>query len=458
MAFDRSGIFSATSALFVDLYELTMLRAYAALGMREEAVFSLFVRRLPEGRNFLIACGLDELLAEIEQFRFTSDDISYLRSLELFPDDLLEELKHLRFSGEVFALAEGTPFFANEPIVEVRAPIGEAQLLETLIINRIGLQSLLASKAQRVVAAASGREVLDFGARRAQGYDAALRGARAFAIAGVGATSLVAAGARYNIPVAGTMAHSFVQAFESESEAFAAFAKIYPRTILLVDTYDTLRGVANAIELARRLGPDCHLTGVRLDSGDLDSLSRAARAMLDEAGFPQLRIVASGDLDEAKIDAMVKSGAPIDMFGVGTEMSVSADAPALDIAYKLTEYAGAGRMKLAPHKIALPGRKQVFRRERDGLAAGDVIARCDEICEGAPLIAPVMRNGERLAPPQTDLARLRDRTAAMIAKLPPEIRALAPAAKPYPVVISEKLSADAERLRARIMRVEGLAP
>jgi nicotinate phosphoribosyltransferase len=442
--------------LFADLYELTMMRAYAARGMEAEAVFSLFVRKLPPQRNFLIACGLDEVLDEIERFHFSSDDILYLRSLKLFPDDFLENLRRFRFAGDIFALPEGAPFFANEPILEVRAPIGQAQALETLILNRIGLQTMLASKAWRVVTAAGGRKVVDFGARRAQGADAAVRGARAFAIAGVEATSLLAAGARYDLPVAGTMAHSFVEAFASEEEAFAVFTALFPRTVLLVDSYDTLQGVRNAIRVARRLGPDRRPMGVRLDSGDLLALSRSARALLDAAGLQDMKIIASGGLDETAIDALVKGGAPIDIFGIGTEMSVSGDAPSLDISYKLTEYGGAGRMKLSPGKATLPGRKQVFRREAGGVAAEDVIARADESFSGTPLLAQVMRGGRRIAPP-SDVSTLRAAAKEAIAALPPELRALSPAPKPFPVSASPRLAAEAEALRVRLTRAQGSA-
>jgi nicotinate phosphoribosyltransferase len=437
-----------SNGLFLDLYELTMLRAYRAQGMAGEAVFSLFVRELPPERNVLIACGLDEILTEIEQFSFSADDISYLSLLGLFPDDFLDELRHFRFTGDIHALPEGTPFFANEPILEVVAPIGEAQLLETLILNRVGLQTLLASKAWRVVAAAAGRRVMDFGARRAQGGYSAIHGARAFAIAGVEGTSLLQASALYCLPPVGTMAHSYIEAFRSEADAFAAFAKIYPQTILLVDTYDTLRGVQNAIDLALHLGPDCQIAGVRLDSGDLNALSRATREMLDAAGLLHWRIVATGGLNEAKIADLVAAGAPIDIFGVGTDMSVSADVPALDIVYKLTEYEGAGRMKLSAAKSTLPGRKQVFR------ATGhDVIARFDEKLEGKPLLAPVMRGGKRLAP-LADLSDLRAAAAKAAAALPAEIRALEPARQAYPVTVSAALQADAEAVRDRLIKLQ----
>ncbi|MGO9431772.1 nicotinate phosphoribosyltransferase [Rhodoblastus sp.] len=435
--------------LFTDLYELTMLRAYGDCGMDDDAVFSLFVRQMPEDRNLLIACGLDDVLAEIERFRFSPDDIDYLRSLGMFSVSFLNGLRQFRFTGDVFAMPEGTPFFPDEPVLEVAAPIGEGQILETVILNQIGLQTILASKAHRVVAAASGRQVVDFGARRAQGFDAALKGARAFAIAGVGGTSLLAAGERYGLPVSGTMAHSFVEAFASEAEAFAAMARVYPSTVLLVDTYDSLQGVEKVVALAKKLGPDCRLTGIRLDSGDLEALSRGARAMLDEAGLAQLKIVASGGLTEKRVEALVKAGAPIDIFGVGTEMSVSADAPCLDIAYKLTEYARVGRMKLSSLKSTMPGRKQVFRQESDGVAVRDVIARADEACDGTPLLQQVMRRGKRLSPP-TGLSAIQDRTARQIGKMPPELRALAPASRGYPVAVSDRLRSETEALRARL--------
>ena len=314
-------------------------------------------------------------------------------------------------------MPEGTPVFANEPILEVVAPIGQCQLIETLVLNQIGFQTLIASKAARVVAAAGGRTVVDFGGRRAHGMDAAVEGARAAYVAGVAATSNVEAGQIYGIPVTGTVAHSFVQAFPSEMEAFRTFAARFPQTTLLVDTYDTLAGVEKVIALARELGPAFAVQAVRLDSGDLAALARGARALLDAAGLAQVRILASGGLDEWKIAAMVDAGVPIDGFGVGTDMSVSGDAPALDIAYKLTEYAGRGRMKLSTGKHSLPGRKQVFRTIRDGATTSDVIARHGETLEGRPLLQPVMAAGHRLVPSPT-LDTIRAHAAAECAALP----------------------------------------
>lgn len=448
-----SSAFAATPtpvALFADLYELRMARAYLELGMREEAVFSLFVRRLPATRNYLLACGVEELADLLEALRFGPESLDYLRSLGEFPPAFLEWLARFRFSGDVHAVAEGTPVFPEAPILEVVAPIAEAQLLETLVMNQVGLQTLFASKAARVVAAAAGRPVVDFGSRRAQGMDAAVAGARAFYLAGVAATSNLLAGARYGIPVAGTMAHSFVQAFPSEAEAFRAYARLYPETVLLVDTYDTPEGVRRVVALARELGDAFRVRGVRIDSGDLGGLAREARAILDAAGLRQVQVFASGGLDEGRIAALLAAGAPIDAFGVGTEMSVSADAPALDLAYKLTAYAGVGRTKLSAGKRILPGRKQVFRRTgADGVAAGDVIAREGERLEGTPLLQPLMRAGRRCRPP-APLARIRAEAAERIAALPAALRGLPPADPPYPVAISPALAAEERAVRARV--------
>lgn len=437
------------NALFTDLYELTMLRAYGELGMQETAVFSLYVRSLPRPRNFLLACGLDDLLGELETLRFEADDITYLASLGSFPPDCLARLSRFRFTGDVYAMAEGTPFFPNEPILEIAAPLAEAQLVETLVLNQIGLQTVMASKAIRTVLAARGRPLLDFGTRRAQGFDAAIKGARAFHIAGVSATSNVLAGKLYGIPVAGTMAHSFIEACASEFEAFAAFASVFPETTLLVDTYDTLQGVDNVLSLAGKLGPAFKIRAIRLDSGDLAGLARQARARLDAAGHRDVQIVASGGLDEHIIDRLTASAAPIDMFGIGTEMSVSGDAPAIDVAYKLTEYAGTGRMKLSTQKQTLPGRKQVFREFRDGGALHDTIARHDEKCPGTPLLQPVMRKGRRLAaaPP---LADIRNHAREAVAALPAVLLSLTPTHQPYPVSISPALAADEREVQAAI--------
>ncbi len=443
-------VLPGSEALFTDLYELRMVAAYHALGMADEAVFSLFVRRLPPGRNVLLACGVEDFLDALGGLRFGPDALAYLASLGGFPPGFLDWLAGFRFLGDVFALPEGTPVFAEEPLLEIVAPIAEAQLVETLVMAMVGSQTLFASKALRIVTAAAGRAVVDFGSRRAQGLDAAVAGAGAFSVAGVAATSNLLAGARYGIPVAGTMAHSFVQAFPSEAEAFRAYARLYPETILLVDTYDTPRGVRRVVDLAAELGPAFMVSGVRLDSGDLGALAREARAILDGAGLQRVRIFASGGLDEHRIAALLASGAPIDAFGVGTEMSVSADAPAFDIAYKLAAYAGEGRTKLSPGKRILPGRKQVFRRwGDDGKAVEDVIAAASETLPGRPMLRCLMHRGARVAPrPALDVTRAE--AACAIAALPARLAALASADPPYPVRISETLAQAERELRQRM--------
>lgn len=441
-------------ALLIDLYELTMAQAYIEEGLTERAVFSLFVRRLPPQRNFLIACGLETVLEYLESFRFDEDDLEYLASLKQFSPKFLDWLRGLRFTGDVYAVPEGTPIFAHEPILEIVAPLPQAQLLETFIMNQVHVQTVLASKAYRVVAAAQGRPVFDFAARRMHGTDAALKGARAFYIAGVAATSNVLAGKLYKIPVVGTMAHSYVQAHSSELEAFRAFLRIYPETVLLVDTYDTLAGVRKVIELARELGPDFTVKAIRLDSGDLLELSRHARHMLDAAGLAHVKILASGGLDEENIARLLEAGAPIDGFGVGTYMGVSRDAPDCDIVYKLTEYAGQGRLKLSPEKRILPGRKQIFRIEEHGCAVRDVLAQADEELPGRPLLIPVMRAGRRLE--HRDLEAIRRYAHEQIARLPERIRALAPAQPPYLVELSPALQKIYQDLRAEYERREAL--
>src|SRR6266545_478280 len=434
-------------ALFTDLYELTMAQAYFEEGMSGEGTFSLFVRRLPKRRNYLIACGLDDVLTFLEEFRFDQSALTYLDSLKRFSGRFLHYLERLRFTGDVYAIAEGTPVFANEPMLEVVAPIIEGQLVEAFIMNQIHLQTVLASKAARIVEAAHGRQVVDFGLRRIHGTDAGLKAARAFHIAGVHATSNVAAGQAYGLRVSGTMAHSYIQAHDDEYEAFREFARQYPDTVLLVDTYDTLAGVQKVIDLEKALGPDFRVSAVRLDSGDLLDLSIRARPMLDEAGLRSVGIFASGNLDEDDIAHLIAAGAAINGFGVGTEMGVSPDAPTLDIAYKLVEYASRGRIKLSTGKSLLPGRKQVFRVERDGVAQHDVIARHDEPPVGRPLLQQVMNKGTRLPAGRVALDDARDLREAELNRLPRSLRAISPADPAYAVKISAGLAAETENLR-----------
>lgn len=437
-------------ALFTDLYELTMTQAYVEEGLTDEAVFSLFVRRLPERRNFLIACGLGTVLDYLERLSFSDTDIEYLATLGQFSDRFLNWLRDFHFSGEVRAVPEGTPVFADEPILEVVAPLPEAQLVETFIMNQIHLQTVLASKAGRIVTAADGRPVIDFGPRRMHGIDAAMKAARAFHIGGVAATSNVLAGQRYGVPVAGTMAHAYIQAHEDEAEAFRDFTRLYPDTVLLVDTYDTLGGVLKVIGLAKTLGDDFAVRAIRLDSGDLDFLSKEARRLLDEAGLDGVEIFASGGLDENSIAGLLAGGAPIDGFGVGTSMGVSQDAPDLDIAYKLCEYAGRGRLKLSTGKPVLPGRKQVFRVSEGDEDIRDIIGREGEELSGRPLLQPVMGGGQRLPGSKVDLDDLRAHAAYEIARLPGRVRDIAVTDAPFPVEVSSALRGFQSAVEARI--------
>jgi len=436
-------------ALFTDLYELTMMQAYHAEGMLDQAVFTLSVGKLPEVRNFLLAAGLGTILDYLENLRFDDKALDFLSTLPLFKPEFLDSLHNFRFTGDVYALPEGTPFFANEPILEVVAPLPECQFIETYLMNQIHIQTLLATKAQRVVQAADGRSVVDFGARRIHGVDAAVKGARAFYIGGIKATSNVLGGWRYGISVSGTMAHSYVQAHATELEAFQAFTRLYPKTFLIADTYGSLKGVQHVIELARELGSGFQVAGVRLDSGDLVQLSKQARQMLDEAGLKQVQIFASGGLDEYKIQKLLEAGAPIDGFGVGTALGVSNDVPSLDIAYKLTEYAGRGRVKISPARTVLAGRKQVFRHSRDNQDMSDIIARAEEKLPGRALLQQVMRGGYRLKMAEGSLAEMQEYAQEQVSRLPKAILSLEKAAEPYPVAVSPALQAYQQETQKR---------
>lgn len=438
------------AALFTDLYQLTMLQAYHREGMAGEAVFDLFVRRL-QGRNYLLACGLDTVLDYLERVRFTPEDVDYLATLDLFGDDFLEGLADVRFTGDVYAVPEGTPVFPDEPIVQVVAPIGEGQLVETFLLNQITFQTTLASKARRIVHAAGGAPVVDFGMRRMHGTDAPLKAVRAYRLAGLAGTSNVLAGRVYGVPVSGTMAHSYVEAHDAEMDAFRAFSALYPGTTLLVDTYDTLDGVRRVVDLAREQGEAFRVGAVRLDSGDLAALAREARRLLDEAGLTDVRLFASGALDEHAIADLRAQDAPIDAYGVGTRMGTSADHPYLDTAYKLSAYAGRGRMKLSRAKSNLPGRKQVYRRVVDGVAVGDVIAAADEPAPtgAAPLLQQVMAGGRRTEAGRVPLDAAARHAEAAVGQLPARLHALDDA-DPYPVALSDTLEARTEALRSSL--------
>jgi nicotinate phosphoribosyltransferase len=449
-AISSCGSASIEEALFTDMYELTMLQAYVAENMHEESVFSLFVRRLPPRRKYLVACGLDTALEYLENLCFPREALDYLADEGSYTDEFLKWLEGFRFTGDVYAAPEGTPLFAEEPLLEVVAPIPEAQIAETFVMNQVHFQTMIASKVSRLKTAAGDAAVVDFGARRMHGIDAGLKAARAGYIAGLAATSNMLAGKVYGIPVSGTMAHSYVQAHEDELAAFRAFARLYGATVLLVDTYDTLEGVRKVVQLAREMGDAFAVQAVRLDSGDLAELARATREILDSAGLQQVGIFASGSLDDASIAAIVDSGAPIQGFGVGTALGVSEDAPALDIAYKLTSYAGAGRLKLSTGKRTLPGRKQVFRVEEGDRAVGDVIARVAEEQAGRPLLHQVMRGGERVTSAVESLDDKRERARRELLRLPPHVLSLDPQTPSYPVDLSPGMRAYLEEVKAAV--------
>jgi nicotinate phosphoribosyltransferase len=425
------------SALLLDLYELTMLETYFRHGMDAPATFELFVRRLPRGRNFLVAAGLEQALDFLESFRLNDAELAYLARSGRFGAAFLDRLESLRFTGEVHAVPEGTILFAQEPLLRVTAPLPEAQIVETRLINLLQLQTMVASKASRMVLAAAGRLLVDFGLRRAHGAEAGLLSARAAYIAGLAGTSNVLAGARFGIPVFGTMAHSFVQAHDDERVAFERFALAHPdNAVMLLDTYDTEAAARKVVVLARALtSRGARVQAVRIDSGDLAAHARQVRRILDEGGLPEVRILASSALDEERIEALVSSGAPIDGFAPGTYLVTSADAPYLDCAYKLVAYDGRPRWKTSEGKALWPGAKQVRRvLDAQGLIERDTLTLADESGPGEPLLRLVMRAGRRLRG-SPDLVSVREYAAAQRLTLPHRLRALA-AADPPPVAIS----------------------
>lgn len=447
MATDDGAFVSApltldAGALFTDLYELTMAAAFFREGVGGRATFSLFARRLPPGRGFLVAAGLEEVLEYLRTFRFSADGLHYLRSLGRFEPAFLEHLGALRFTGDVRAVAEGTVLFADEPLLEISGPLIEAQVIETAVLNFCHVQTVLASKAARSVLAARGRSLAEFGLRRSHGMDAGMKAARAAFLTGFDSTSNVLAGRAYGVPLSGTMAHSFVMAFPSELEAFRAYARAFPDTaVLLIDTYDTIAGARQAVTVARELVQRGHrLAGVRLDSGDLGALSREVRQILDAGGFPDVGIIVSGGLDELDIADLLEAGAPIDVFGIGTRLNVSADAPSVDLVYKLVRLDGRDLLKLSPGKATWVGAKQIVRRVGpDGRLAGDTLALAEESVppDARGLLEPVMRAGQLLRP-HPPLAELRTRCAAELATLPDGLRKLREADE-YPVTPSEEL-------------------
>ena len=439
-----------TSPLVTDLYELNMVQVYLDRGENAQAVFEFFVRRLPERRGFLLAAGLGTALDFLETMRYSPEEIAWLASTGRFRNNFLDYLAAFRFTGDVHALPEGSVFFPNEPILRVTAPLPQAQLIESRLINILHFQSLIAAKAARMVLASQGKSLADFGLRSAHGAEAGLMAARASYIAGFAGAANVEAGKEFGLPIVGTMAHSFVQVHDDEATAFENFARSRPDgVILLIDTYDTEAGARKVVALAPRLKADgIALRGVRIDSGDLIAMSTKVRRILDEGGLKDVIILVSGGVDEDFIAGVVSSGAPIDGFGVGTSLTTSHDAQALDCAFKLQEYAGKPRRKLSEGKVTWPGRKQVWRSYgADGRMNGDILSVESDTQPGEPLIVQVMQNGKRLGK-KTSFEEIRARAARDLARLPEPLRQLAPGAT-YPVKVADALIALAKEADAK---------
>ena len=444
-------------SLFTDYYELTMCASYFDNKNFEPATFDLFIRRLPENRSYFLFAGLEETLQYLQNITFTDKHLSYLKK-QGFNQDFLDYLHGFKFKGEVWAVPEGTVAFPNEPLIRVTAPIIEAQLVETFLLNSINLQTMIATKASRVVHAANGKSVIEFGLRREPGIDAGLKVARSSYIAGCQGTSNVLAGMAYNIPLFGTMAHSFIMSYPKEIDAFRAFARTFPhKSTLLIDTYDDLVGAEKAAIVAKELeAKGFRLGGVRLDSGDLAETSKKVRRILDASGLEYVKIFASGDLDEFKIEQLLCDGAQIDAFGVGTKMGTSADRPYLDVIYKLCEtLTPDGKfspiMKLSKDKITLPGRKQVFRyKNKAGVFTKDIIALSNELIEAEPLLTKVMEKG-KITYKLPSLNEIRAKASDSLSKLPSDYKLLTNAPT-YPVELSQKLKDLIEATKSQLTR------
>lgn len=440
-------------ALLTDLYQLTMAQSYLQSRKVEPATFSLFIRAYPRNRSYFVSAGLRDVLDFLENLSFDAAAIDYLKSKRLFTDDFLDFLDGLRFSGDVWAIPEGRLFFKDEPILEVTAPIIEAQLVETFIINQINLQSLIATKAARCVYAARGRAVVDFSLRRTQGIDAGMKVARSSYLAGFAGTSNVRAGQRYGMPIVGTMAHSFVSSFAREIDAFRAFVASFPdNSILLIDTYDTIAAAHKAVSVAKEMAArGQRLQGVRIDSGDLVQLAKEVRKIFDAAGMKDVKIIGSGGLDEYDLADFSNADAPYDSYGVGTKMGVSGDAPWLDIAYKLVEYAGHPVLKLSPGKMSWPGKKQVFRqRDSQGQLQRDIIGLRDENLPGTELLLRKVMDRGKVVPPQPTLDDSRTTLRQEFASLPESAKAIRNPSS-YPAEFTPKLSALLEQIEQEIV-------
>ncbi len=444
------------SPLLTDLYQLTMLQGYFDCKMEETAVFEFFVRKLPSSRRFLVAAGLEQVLDYLENLRFSTDDLAYLESDGRFHKEFIEYLAKFRFTGDIHGMEEGTLFFPDQPILRVTAPLPQAQFVESRIINLLQFQSLIASKAARMSMTAPDKVLIDFGLRRAHGAEAGLLAARASYLGGFTGSATVLAGKLYQIPTFGTMAHSFIQAHEEEFQAFYDFSKSQPsNTTLLIDTYDTEQGARKVVELAKTLEEEgITINGVRLDSGDMIHLSKSVRTILDQGGLREVKIIASGNLDEYMLADFIRESAPVDGFGIGTKMTTSADRPYFDCAYKLVEYKGRGRRKLSEGKSTWPGPKQVYRRLQGEQIAGDVLTLATDSQEGTALITKVMEGGKRVREP-TPLQASRQHLLKQLKRLPDYLQTLdGDGGERYPVTISPTLREYSKRVDKEMLAVK----
>ncbi len=428
--------------LFTDLYELTMAAAYFGHKMFEPATFSLFIRSYPRSRRYFVSAGLADVVDYLQNLRFSAEDLEYLEKTKLFKPGFLSYLEGLRFTGNAYAIPEGRLFFVNEPVLEVTAPLIEAQIVETFVINAVHLQVMIATKASRCVHAAGHRPLVDFSLRRTHGTDAGMKVARASFIGGFVGTSNVLAGKAYGIPIFGTMAHSFVTSFESEIDSFRAFAQTFPEnTVLLVDTYDTLRGAKAAAKIGKEMAQkEKKLKGVRLDSGNIARLSRKVREVLRKEGLSETTIFASGGFDEHKIEKALRQGGDIDSFGVGTKMGVSADAPYFDMAYKMVRYSGRPVLKLSPEKATLASEKQVFRfKTAKGKLKKDIIGLRDERLEGSELLLERVMSKGKITANLPSLPQIQKRFLDEFSRLDDKYKSLDGGEREYPVSLSPRL-------------------
>jgi nicotinate phosphoribosyltransferase len=461
MNFSLDFVDEENMSMLTDLYELTMCASYFDNKKLEPATFDLFIRRLPPNRSYFLFAGLEQILLFLKKLRFNEEHTAFLKK-QGFKDEFLNYLKNFRFTGEVWSVPEGTVVFPTEPLLRVTAPIIEAQIIETFLLNTVNLQTTIATKASRVVNAAKGKPIIEFGLRREHGTDAGMKVARSTYIAGCAGTSNVLAGMKYGIPVFGTMAHSFIMSFNKEIDSFRAFTKTFPdKSTLLIDTFDNLKGAEKAAKIAKELEKrGFKLGGVRLDSGDLAEISKKVRVMLDKDGLDYVKIFASGDLDEYKIEELLKKGARIDAFGVGTRMGTSADRPYVDVIYKLSEKMDENGefspiMKLSERKVTLPGRKQVFRiKDEKGNLVKDVIALEKEKIGGEPLLIKVMEKG-KIVYDLPSLEEIRKKALENLSQIPPRYKKLKDAPR-YPVHLSPRLKRLVEDLTEKVKEIEGL--